>query len=219
MDKMSHSQHCLGLGKNVLQGNDLRGSSTRAGASDVFKIAVMAWLGMAGAATEKPPLIACRCATSLSTGHWTRMERRSGYAQRLEKCRPVDLTGRNLRTYGALATSMTPGPPLSSRHGRTDCHSRIATCGKCAISPRELAGGLGFEPRQAESESAVLPLDDPPPGRKALWDRPFRPAGGAFQAGQTRSFGPSIRCERARPYHFKQFLTQACDPAWEDYRA
>ena len=25
-----------------------------------------------------------------------------------------------------------------------------------------LAGGLGFEPRQAESESAVLPLDDPP---------------------------------------------------------
>ena len=27
---------------------------------------------------------------------------------------------------------------------------------------RELAGGLGFEPRLAESESAVLPLDDPP---------------------------------------------------------
>jgi hypothetical protein len=26
-----------------------------------------------------------------------------------------------------------------------------------------LAGGLGFEPRLAESESAVLPLDDPPP--------------------------------------------------------
>ena len=27
---------------------------------------------------------------------------------------------------------------------------------------RLLAGGLGFEPRLAESESAVLPLDDPP---------------------------------------------------------
>ena len=27
---------------------------------------------------------------------------------------------------------------------------------------RVLAGGLGFEPRLAESESAVLPLDDPP---------------------------------------------------------
>ena len=26
----------------------------------------------------------------------------------------------------------------------------------------QLAGGLGFEPRLAESESAVLPLDDPP---------------------------------------------------------
>jgi hypothetical protein len=27
----------------------------------------------------------------------------------------------------------------------------------------EVAGGLGFEPRLTESESAVLPLDDPPP--------------------------------------------------------
>ena len=27
---------------------------------------------------------------------------------------------------------------------------------------RKVAGGLGFEPRLAESESAVLPLDDPP---------------------------------------------------------
>lgn len=27
-----------------------------------------------------------------------------------------------------------------------------------------MAGGLGFEPRLAESESAVLPLDDPPSG-------------------------------------------------------
>src|ERR1700685_3389387 len=26
----------------------------------------------------------------------------------------------------------------------------------------KMAGGLGFEPRLAESESAVLPLDDPP---------------------------------------------------------
>jgi hypothetical protein len=26
-----------------------------------------------------------------------------------------------------------------------------------------MVGGLGFEPRLAESESAVLPLDDPPP--------------------------------------------------------
>src|SRR5205823_12197800 len=31
-----------------------------------------------------------------------------------------------------------------------------------------LAGGLGFEPRLAESESAVLPLDDPPPGSPRL---------------------------------------------------
>ena len=42
-----------------------------------------------------------------------------------------------------------------------------------------LAGGLGFEPRLAESESAVLPLDDPPTaGRlinpKYLWPQGLR---------------------------------------------
>src|SRR5271168_1056954 len=40
-----------------------------------------------------------------------------------------------------------------------------------------LAGGLGFEPRLAESESAVLPLDDPPPGRRVAagrWARRVR---------------------------------------------
>jgi len=31
-----------------------------------------------------------------------------------------------------------------------------------------LAGGLGFEPRLTESESAVLPLNYPPPGRSRL---------------------------------------------------
>ena len=31
-----------------------------------------------------------------------------------------------------------------------------------------MAGGLGFEPRLAESESAVLPLDDPPQERRKL---------------------------------------------------
>lgn len=36
--------------------------------------------------------------------------------------------------------------------------------------PQEMAGGLGFEPRLAESESAVLPLDDPPAGaRRAVY--------------------------------------------------
>ena len=31
-----------------------------------------------------------------------------------------------------------------------------------------MAGGLGFEPRLAESESAVLPLDDPPREERKL---------------------------------------------------
>ena len=32
-----------------------------------------------------------------------------------------------------------------------------------------LAGGEGFEPPLAESESAVLPLDDPPLGSLSIW--------------------------------------------------
>ena len=36
---------------------------------------------------------------------------------------------------------------------------------------RKLAGGLGFEPRLTESESAVLPLDDPPAAR-LMCERP-----------------------------------------------
>jgi hypothetical protein len=48
-----------------------------------------------------------------------------------------------------------------------------------------MAGGLGFEPRQAESESAVLPLDDPPkPGENpfgtARLDQPAAPFKDAF---------------------------------------
>jgi hypothetical protein len=31
-----------------------------------------------------------------------------------------------------------------------------------------MAGGLGVEPRLTESESAVLPLDDPPPTQKEI---------------------------------------------------
>ncbi len=36
-----------------------------------------------------------------------------------------------------------------------------------SFSEAKLAGGLGFEPRLTESESVVLPLDDPPIGKNA----------------------------------------------------
>ncbi len=35
-----------------------------------------------------------------------------------------------------------------------------------------MAGGLGFEPRLAESESAVLPLDDPPNNKRLKYKVP-----------------------------------------------
>ncbi|CAK0759119.1 hypothetical protein CCP3SC1AL1_250015 [Gammaproteobacteria bacterium] len=38
----------------------------------------------------------------------------------------------------------------------------IFTTPRAKAPPKYLAGGLGLEPRLAESESAVLPLDDPP---------------------------------------------------------
>ena len=40
-----------------------------------------------------------------------------------------------------------------------ECHNyTLRKMNLCVL----LAGGLGFEPRLTESESAILPLDDPP---------------------------------------------------------
>ena len=52
-----------------------------------------------------------------------------------------------------------------------------------------MAGGLGFEPRLTESESAVLPLDDPPPIPYMDQRDAFSKIGGVFQLlFLTRSF-------------------------------
>ena len=45
--------------------------------------------------------------------------------------------------------------------GRSDLRGRTVKAER-----NQVAGGLGFEPRLAESESAVLPLDDPPSARR-----------------------------------------------------
>lgn len=44
---------------------------------------------------------------------------------------------------------------------------------KCSKPLIKLAGGLGFEPRLTESESAVLPLDDPPETQKCHYHTAF----------------------------------------------
>src|SRR5260221_5659941 len=71
--------------------------------------------------------------------------------------------------------------------------ARSSSCQGAAagfLRGRRMAGGLGFEPRLAESESAVLPLDDPPPvcrpeivaeHRRQL----HRPAGAAGAASES----------------------------------
>src|SRR5205085_2576056 len=51
---------------------------------------------------------------------------------------------------------------LTLREAATISYRRIGS------GEGRLAGGLGFEPRLAESESAVLPLDDPPSGSPRL---------------------------------------------------
>ena len=49
--------------------------------------------------------------------------------------------------------------------------------------PKSMAGGLGFEPRLAESESAVLPLDDPPKIENHLPEIVYRSAPAALEIG------------------------------------
>ena len=56
--------------------------------------------------------------------------------------------------------SPSPGtPPRKTAHDAApfSAHPGSEHGGGCWV-----AGGLGFEPRQLESESRVLPLDDPP---------------------------------------------------------
>src|SRR5690348_18429121 len=61
-----------------------------------------------------------------------------------------------------------------------------------------LAGGLGFEPRQAESESAVLPLDDPPAGEGTYSPKPLRLVNFAkekpLEADRKGPFCPRVHC-------------------------
>ena len=55
-------------------------------------------------------------------------------------------------------------PPVVGRLGGRVAFQRAGQILRSASARSRMAGGLGFEPRQAESESAVLPLDDPPTG-------------------------------------------------------
>src|SRR5579883_2142595 len=57
-----------------------------------------------------------------------------------------------------------PRPPIFAAVPTWCRHAAERRPQSVPISLKNLAGGLGFEPRLAESESAVLPLDDPPPG-------------------------------------------------------
>ena len=62
------------------------------------------------------------------------------------RCAPASkFAARTCRTVGSNQ-GRSPGQTKTGPQGARSC----------------LAGGLGFEPRLAESESAVLPLDDPP---------------------------------------------------------
>ena len=65
------------------------------------------------------------------------------------------------RLVTRIRTSSWPGLLVGAESWKS---SDPAQAGPENVSDWELglAGGLGFEPRQAESESAVLPLDDPP---------------------------------------------------------
>ena len=84
-----------------------------------------------------------------------RCSRRAGRLLRLGTCRG--------RLQGhRLVEGLFWSRRIDRNHRRRD--SGLRHCFKNRMTSESLAGGLGFEPRLAESESAVLPLDDPPPG-------------------------------------------------------
>ena len=66
----------------------------------------------------------------------------------------------------------------------------------------ELAGGLGFEPRLAESESAVLPLDDPPPGERRAGKLGRQPPGLTFAKLTQDSYLPLAWPEQRKALGF-----------------
>src|SRR4051812_17313249 len=64
-----------------------------------------------------------------------------------------------------------------------------------------MAGGRGFEPRLTESESVVLPLDDPPAGA-AAWHPLIKGPGQRKRAefiAWTRRFQPAFRTSGPKP--------------------
>src|SRR5206468_11749605 len=77
---------------------------------------------------------------------------------------------RDLRSFENRAKARTDRlrlfePAIERKKARVFLAFALRPDGQPHLSYK-LAGGLGFEPRLAESESAVLPLDDPPPARE-----------------------------------------------------
>ena len=68
--------------------------------------------------------------------------------------------------FGSVENRMfSPQPPWMG--SRAVPKTALGTIRRATGSILELAGGLGFEPRLTESESVVLPLDDPPTSKQA----------------------------------------------------
>ena len=64
----------------------------------------------------------------------------------------------------------------------------------------QLAGGLGFEPRLAESESAVLPLDDPPVFTNRINHLSFKVVAKFYSlCPDVHSLGSPLVCPSSRP--------------------
>ena len=79
--------------------------------------------------------------------------------------------------------------PQKSLHFVASCCDKKSRP-EAAKSLKRLAGGLGFEPRLAESESAVLPLDDPPTvSFEAAAEKQLGPSGSAQLVSHTVEIG------------------------------
>src|SRR5262245_18088488 len=94
---------------------------------------------------------------------------------------------------GSLRTRRLPGTRLRwsiCRRAARDRCLRYRAHNKLILNEKVVAGGLGFEPRLTESESAVLPLNYPPIGKSN------QIRSGMDQASQA---GPATAADRRRP--------------------
>ena len=145
-----------------------RGFPRRQGCTCVCARALWSGVGCADCCTAKlPPPRRARCRSSDSC----RAKRNRRCVMILRTMGSTTSVCPALPCFGPSRAAIKPPPALAHRPARVFCAPSSVPCAAIVAQSEEkcpakllfsLAGGLGFEPRLTESESAVLPLNYPP---------------------------------------------------------